>query len=433
VTAEAGSIDALAEELPALTPSRGVQALVIGWAFASFLQGVGGFAVPVAVTAPILVGLGFPPLTAVLVPSIGHSWAITFGTLASSFYSMQAATGLPGGLLAPASSLLLGTVGIACGIAATRVATAGWKETARLGLVIGSIGVVMVLTHFGLAAAGLWPIASVGAGLAGVAAGLIVGARRALRAVNLRRVGFGLMGYLLLVALVSLVQLVPPVRSALNAWTVSVPLPSTVTSLGHAMPPMIQRYAPLGHTGTLLLCAALLAFLLYRMTSDGRGSLSLRRALVDTARPMLPASLGILAMVGLAAVMEQAGMIQALAEALAVAAGHSFALAAPWIGALGAFVTGSNTSSNLMFGALQADTAGLLGLKVPLVLALQNVGGALGSVVSPTKVIVAVSTVGLAGQEGRVMRPLAAALGSVLALVTGVAGVGLLLGVLQSP
>jgi hypothetical protein len=78
VTAEAGAIDALSEALPALTPTRGLQALVIGWAFASFLQGVGGFGVPVAVTAPILAGLGFAPLTAVLVPSIGHAWAVTF-------------------------------------------------------------------------------------------------------------------------------------------------------------------------------------------------------------------------------------------------------------------------------------------------------------------------------------------------------------------
>jgi lactate permease len=432
VTAEAGAIETLAEALPALTPSRGLQALVIGWAFASFLQGVGGFGVPVAVTAPILTGLGFSPLTAVLVPSIGHAWAVTFGSLASSFYAMLAATGQPGALLAPASSLALGLVGVGCGIGAAQAA-AGWKEAARLGLAIASMGGVMALSLYGLASSGLWPIASVGAGLAGMAVGLAVGDGRALRAPNLRRIAFGLRGYFLLVALVSVVQFIPPVRAALNAWTFKIPLPPTVTSLGHSMGPASQRYAPLGHIGTLLLCAALLAYVLYQWKSGNQRGGRLRRIAADTARPMLPASLGILGMVAMAAVMEQAGMIQALAQALARAAGGGFALASPWIGALGAFVTGSNTSSNLMFGALQAGTARLLGLPVPLVLALQNVGGALGSVVSPTKIIVAVSTVGLAGQEGRVMRPLAVTLGLLLLVVTAVVGLGLLPAVLESP
>jgi lactate permease len=432
VTAEAGAIDALTEALPALTPSRGLQALVIGWAFASFLQGVGGFGVPVAVTAPILAGLGFPPLTAVLVPSIGHAWAVTFGSLASSFVAMVAATGEPASSLAPASALALGIVGVGCGIGAAQAA-AGWRESARNGLAIALMGAAMAASLFALASLGLWPIASVGAGLAGMAVGLIVAGRRMPEAGILKRLGFGLLGYLVLVGLVSLVQFVPVLRNELNLWRVGVPLPSTVTSLGHSMPALTYRYAPLGHTGMLLAYAALLAYGLYRWMGSALGDGSPRRIASDTVRTMLPVTLGILAMVALAAVMEQAGMIQALAEALAGAAGNGFALVSPWIGALGAFVTGSNTSSNLMFGALQADTAGLLGLNVPLVLALQNVGGALGSVVSPTKIIVAVSTLGLGGQEGRVMRPLARTL-AVLLLATSLAvALGMLLGVLQSP
>jgi len=72
VADEAGAIQTIGSALPYLTPDRVMQALLIGWVFASFLQGVGGFGVPVAVIAPILVGLGFSPLTAVVIPSIGH-------------------------------------------------------------------------------------------------------------------------------------------------------------------------------------------------------------------------------------------------------------------------------------------------------------------------------------------------------------------------
>jgi len=76
VSDEAGAIRTIGDALPFLTRDRGMQALIIGWIFASFLQGVGGFGVPVAVIAPLMVGLGFSPLAAVIIPSIGHGWAV---------------------------------------------------------------------------------------------------------------------------------------------------------------------------------------------------------------------------------------------------------------------------------------------------------------------------------------------------------------------
>jgi lactate permease len=79
---------------------------------------------------------------------------------------------------------------------------------------------------------------------------------------------------------------------------------------------------------------------------------------------------------------------------------------APFIGALGAFITGSNNNSNVLFAGLQQNAAHLMDLSVPLILAAQTAGGALGSVLAPAKVIVGCSTVGLAGEEGDVMRKL---------------------------
>jgi lactate permease len=436
VTAEGGAIAALGEALPALTPSRGLQALVIGWAFASFLQGVGGFGVPVAVTAPILVGLGFTPLTAVLAPSIGHAWAVTFGSLASSLQAMASATGLTPAALAPASALALGVVGVGCGVGVAQAAE-GWRGALRLAVPIAGIGAAMGLAHYLLAAHGMWSIAAVGAGLVGVGVGLALArlsgaSESAWKPGTLRLLGRGLEGYALLVAVIGLARFIRPLQAVLQRWTVTAALPATATAQGFEMPAAVQRYAPLGHTGTLLLFAALLAFGLLAGRSPSGAGAALRRVVSSTLTTMLPVTLGIIAMVELSAVMEYAGMIRALASGLAAIAGPGFALVSPWIGALGAFVTGSNTSSNLMFATLQARTASLLNLETTHVLALQNVGGALGSVVSPTKVIVAVSTVGLAGQEGRVMRPLAFALALILLWVSLAVGIGLLTAVVQS-
>jgi len=103
--------------------------------------------------------------------------------------------------------------------------------------------------------------------------------------------------------------------------------------------------------------------------------------------------------------MTHTGMTQMIARGISESSSASvYPLFAPFIGTLGAFMTGSNTNSNVVFGALQQETASLLALSVPIVLAGQTAGASLGSVLAPAKIIVGCSTVGLAGQEGPVIR-----------------------------
>ena len=106
--ANEGVIRLIGQTLPSLTPDKGVQAIIIAWVFASFLQSVGGFGVPVAVTAPILLSLGFSPLLAVALPSIGHLWTVTYGSLGSAFQALIATTGLPAGQVAGPTAFFLG-------------------------------------------------------------------------------------------------------------------------------------------------------------------------------------------------------------------------------------------------------------------------------------------------------------------------------------
>ena len=109
-------------------------------------------------------------------------------------------------------------------------------------------------------------------------------------------------------------------------------------------------------------------------------------------------------MVGMATIMSHAGMTNLLARGISESVGATIYPAfAPIIGALGAFMTGSNTNSNVVFGQLQQQTAQLLGLSVTLIVSGQTAGGALGSVLAPAKVIVGCSTVGLGGNEGKVI------------------------------
>ena len=173
IAREAGAIRMIGRALPGLTGDRVMQSLLIGWLMVSFLQGMGGFGVPVAVCAPLLVGLGFTPVQAVAMAAIGHGWAVTYGSLASSFQTLIAVTGLPGEVLAPFTALLLGLSAPVAGLLVALIGN-GWKGLKRAVLPVLVIGSVMGVAQFLLATNGLWTLGATGGAIAGLLVGLIL-------------------------------------------------------------------------------------------------------------------------------------------------------------------------------------------------------------------------------------------------------------------
>jgi len=431
VTDEAGALSAIGAGLPRLTPDRGLQALLLGWVFGAFLQGVSGFGVPVAVVAPLLVGLGFPPLAAVIIPSVGHVWAVTFGSLGSSFYALMAATGCSGEELAPWSAVMLGCACLACG--AGTLWAAGGRRTLRTGSApLLVIGLAMAGAQFLAVTHGLWSLGGMIGGLTGLAVGVAWARLSSTRDAAVTDplpaaetpseahmpVGWALFPYALLVAIVLAAQLAPPVHDFLGQVVVRVQFPELTTTRGWVTPAGEGRTINVfGHAGALLTYAALITYGLF--SAQGRYSPRTARRIGRTVvRRAARSSLGIAAMVGMAVTMEHAGMTQMLADGLARVAGPAFPLVAPFIGALGAFMTGSNTNSNVIFGGLQQHVAALVGVSPLIILAAQTAGGAVGSLFAPAKVIVGCSTVGLGGKEGPVLRT---AMRYGLAIVAGLA------------
>ncbi len=422
VTETVGTIQSMAELLKRLSPSRAFQVLLIAWGFASFLESVSGFGVPAAIVAPLLVGMGFSPLLAVVLPSLGHAWAISFGSLGSPFYALLAATGIDGALLAPWSAAYLGLTCLLMG-AATLWAAGGFPALRECFLPLLVMSSVTAGVQLIGVTVGVWNIAA----MLGALAGLLVGSLWALSR-NTRAPSFSpallrkaLLPYALILLLIFAAQWILPLRAALNALTVQIQVPEVATTRGWTTPAGFTRgISPFGHTGALLLYASLIAFVVSRLKGvlqAGSGPQIVQQAV----KRGMDATPGILFMVAMAATLDHAGMLPILAQTLASVTGRAFPLVSPLIGALGAFVTGSNTNSNVLFGALQRDIAQMLGYAAPVILAAQNAGGALGSTFAPAKVILGCSTVGAGDQEGEVMRHLLkyalAALG-VLALLT---------------
>ncbi len=445
VVSQAGAIDVIGRELPLLAHEKASQALLLGWVFASFLQGASGFGVPAAVVAPLLAGLGFSPISAVVIALVGHAWAVTFGSLGSSFYSLIAATGLAGQVFAAPSAVLLGICCLLCGLAVLWETGRSGAIKSQLGQLIG-VGIIMSAVQFGLAVAGLWSLAAFGAALAGLAVIILdlrvgifdlkswksrllplmgqattsspdhsekqelsdkkislVGAQPKI-GVNSRSLMIALFPYLLLTIIIIIGQLI--LEEPLSVITLDPIFPEVSTSFGWQTAKGPGRAISLfGHAGALLLFTSILSFIWFRSRGAFVENKDYRFSKIasKTARSSVNSTIGIITLVAMAVTMQHAGMTQLLAQALSLSLGPIFPSLSPFIGALGAFMTGSNTNSNVVFGQLQMETAVTLGLSVALILASQTAGGAIGSLFAPAKVIVGASTVEGA-IEGQVLK-----------------------------
>jgi lactate permease len=421
---DTGAIAEMTAGFRALTGDELLQVLLIGWTFVSFIQGIAGFAVPVAVVGPMLTSLGIPPMAAASIALLGHSWAVTFGSMATSFLTLALVTGLPPLGLALWSAVLLGIACIATGFLVSYM-YGGFKALVHGLPAVTIIGGAMALTQYLLADLQSYVIASTGAGLVGCGVvGLLSRMPRFRRkegaGVERGKFLLAFAPYLALVLLSPVVSLGPISGFLSPLISLSLPFPETRTSLGWVNP-AVKSYSAINlltHPGTIVLEAALIGYLVFRRRAMTRRGIA-ARVLRNTANQCLFPTMATLSMVMTALVMNESGMTYMLAEGVAKGAGSFYPIISAFIGIIGCFATGSNSASNAMFGAFQRDTARLLGVSEYVLCASQTTGGALGSMIAPAKVVVGTSVTKGTGQEGEVIHrtmPYCLALGLITSL-----------------
>jgi lactate permease len=416
-----GGIRAISIGLEHAIGEQGLLQILLAWAFSALLEGLAGFGLPIAVVSPMLVALGVEPVIAVAAVAVGHAWSVTFGDMGVIFQTLAGVVKQEPAVLAPYAALALGAACLACGLAAARILGYGcqWPRVLLLGL-------LMAVVQYGLAVAGLAPLAALGAGFAGLLGGLLIARWKTVLNKSEQRFSVtpalagALASYGGLTLLMTVIAWPGPLRALIYpvVWQPHFPEVATLTGVITPAGPG-QAFRPWVHPGTAILLAALLSYVVYRrarLCFPG----DLRVTALATWRAAAPSSLGIIATVGLSTLMEHTGMTQLLASGLAALMGAAFPLVSPLVGILGAFATGSNNNSNVLFAPLQNNIAALLAIDPRLLLATQTAGGALGSMIAPAKLTVGCSTVGLKGREGDVLR---------LTLFYGL-GIGLLLGAL---
>jgi lactate permease len=203
--------------------------------------------------------------------------------------------------------------------------------------------------------------------------------------------------------LVSIASQIKGISRIFAPYTFGMDYPAIKTGMNFAVKAekMYSRIN-ISHPAPLLLMAAILSFLVFRAAGRWQKGAAVK-SFKSTFSQCIPTSVGIITMVMMALVMVDSGMTFLLAQGMAKATGKLFPLASPFIGELGAFLTGSGASSNVMFAALQVETAKVLGISTVIIASAQAVGSSIGGAIAPAKVLLGTTLVGLDGGENEVM------------------------------
>ena len=448
---ESGAAASIRRGFMDVSRDRRVQLIIVAWMFGAFIEGASGFGTPAAVAGPLLLALGFPALAAVMCTLIIQSTPVTFGAVGTPIL-----VGMAESLNVETVESALQQAGIPYSEFIYQIGVFAAIPHAIVGTLIPLIICGMMTRFFGANRSfkeglGIWKFALF-AGLSFTAPYLLVaiylgpefptllGALLGLAiVVTAARKGFLLSGvpqwdfpprerwesewmgtfsgeadskgetmplakawtpYVLVAALLVITRL-PALP--LKAWLASIAI-SWNDILGTGLSQGIQ---PLYLPGTIFLVVSLATALLHGMSREQVG-----RAWSASARMLAGPAFALVFAVALVRVFidsevpgsDLQSMPLELAEFAAAVAGAAWPFFAAMIGALGAFVAGSNTVSDLMFSLFQYGVADRIGVPHVVVLGLQALGGAAGNMITVHNVVAASATVGLVGREGLLIR-----------------------------
>jgi lactate permease len=458
LTVASGHSDTLRRSMARVSPDMRIQAIIIAFCFGALIEALAGFGTPVAITAVMLIALGFRPIHAASLSLVANTAPVAFGALATPIVTL--------GTVAHGANddprLTVDTLGAMVG-----------RQTPILALVVPLMLVALVDGRRGLRQA--WPAALTAGVVFGVGqflasnyvsvplTDIIAALLSALAVVVLVRVwrpvespdlhaerralagagtggggGYGAVEtlddtppksprsggtaaappdnavadspgevarayapYLVIIAVFAIAN-IGPIKTALThkPWSFSFHWPGLdiLTTAGKPLSSMTFAFAWLSTPGTLMLIAGVLTAFVLRL-APGRAA----KAYLDTYVELRWAIVTVMAVLALAYVLNQSGQTNTLSALLATAGG-AFVFLSSILGWLGVAVTGSDTSSNALFGALQVQTAARTGLDPVLLAAANSSGGVMGKMISPQNLAIAAGAVGMAGREGDIFR-----------------------------
>ncbi len=446
-----GGITAIRAGFTTISPDRRIQAIIIAWLFGCFIEGASGFGTPAAIAAPLLVAVGFPAMAAVLLGMLVQSTPVSFGAVGTPIV-----VGINSGLDTATIGAQLVAQGSSWNAYLQQITSSVAITHAIVGTVMPLVMVLMLTRFFGKekswkAGFEVLPFAI----FAGLAFTLPYAATAIFLGPEFPSLLGGLVGLAIVTTAARLKFLTPKTTwdfadakewpaewlgtiemkldeiaarpmSAFRAWlpyvlvgailVISRVFPqvtATLKSVSIAFANILGETGinagiePLYLPGGILVMVVLITFFLHGMRVS-----ELKAAVKESSGVLLSAGFVLLFTVPMVRILinsgvngaELASMPIVMARYVADSVGSIYPLLAPAVGALGAFLAGSNTVSNMMFSQFQFGVAQSLGISGAMVVATQAVGAAAGNMVAIHNVVAASATVGLLGREGSTLR-----------------------------
>ncbi len=443
---QTGQFDVMKASIARLSGDRRIQAVLVAFSFGAFIEGAAGFGAPVAISAAFLVGLGFRPFQAAILCLIANTAPVAWGAIGTPILTLSKVTELDVNALSATSGRILPLLSLIIPFWLVRTMT-GWRHTFAVWpalMVVGGTfaGLQFVWSNFvGFELVDI--VSAVGSLLAGVILLAFWRPKDEWRfdhddanhadyvappthghvdgPLTAGRVARAWMPFVLLTFTVlawGLPAIKPLGTPAMKDWI------DAHTSWKPAMPRLHERIAkgqavtgharpdpkkdlekaqldivPVSSTGTAVFVAAVLSgFLL------GVGPIGMARTFVNTWIRMVPAIAAIVSMLALGFVTKYSGMDAVLGLAFTRTGPLLYPVFGTLLGWLGVALTGSDTSSNVLFGNLQKITARKLGLSEVLMASANTTGGVMGKMIDAQSIVVAAAATGEGGKEGDILR-----------------------------
>lgn len=430
ISVKTGQFDIIRSSILSITPDQRLQMLIVGFCFGAFLEGAAGFGAPVAITAALLVGLGFNPLYAAGLCLIVNTAPVAFGAMGIPIIVAGQVTGLDsfeiGQMVGRQLPFL--TIIVLFWIMAIMDGWRGIKETWPAVVVAGGSFALAQYLSSNFLGPELPDIISSLVSLVCLtlflrvwqpkrlfrfdnAEGAVIDQTLVQQHYALGQIVRAWMPFIFLTATVTLWS-IPPFKAlfaqggALYDWVLSIPVPF-LDKLVAKMPPVVANITPyaavfkldwFSATGTAIMVAAIASVIYLRMKP--KDALT---TLAETLKALMLPIYSIGMVLAFAFISNYSGLSATLALALAHT-GSAFTFFSPFLGWLGVFLTGSDTSSNALFAALQATTAQQIGVSDVLLVAANTTGGVTGKMISPQSIAIACAAVGLVGKESDLFR-----------------------------
>ena len=432
MTVATGHFDVLRRSFASVSDDQRVQAIIIAFSFGALIEALAGFGTPVAVTTVMLMALGFKPLKAAVLALTANTAPVAFGAMATPILTLGKVTELPADTLGAMVGRQTPILAIFVPLALVAIVD-GWRGVRQTWPIALICGVVFGLAQYATSNFVSVPLADVVASLLSAAA--VVAAVRVWKpAVNAdQRVLAGSASggdspdepdspvttaddeprepdsradvvkayspYAIIIAVFVICQ-IPAVKSLLEKATFAFAWPGLNVVDADGDPVSLTKFSLnlLTTPGTQMLIAGVLTMVALKLSVPRAV-----KAYGTTLHQLRWAILTVMLVLALAFVMNLSGQTITLGTWMA-GAGGAFALLSPILGWLGVAVTGSDTSANSLFGALQVTAANQAGLSDVLMAASNSSGGVLGKMISPQNLAIAAAAVGLDGKEGEIFR-----------------------------